>query len=292
LSALAAALNIATPVATGCAILGIILATGLTFLRDDVNEFSKTTTWINLRYIAEAMRTELYLYRMRAGRYRDKPDEEADDILGDMIEKIQDDVTKNDSGLIGVTDTTSVEGQRKLLVDKGEIKPGEIVQKTLDFATYKSIRMDGQKEWYDRKIVDDYALHRRNSRFARAVLGIGAVVAAIGLAGSPQFSVVIAITTALSAAITSDSNVNMFGKTYGLFQTATQSLGNLNRVWLAKQNNPDMTVPAKRVEVERNFVELVEKIATEEREAWYQLVVNIQTISDGTIVTDKKNVPK
>ena len=97
----------------------------------------------------------------------------------------------------------------------------------------------------------------------------------------------IAITTALAAAITSDSNVNMFGKTYSIFQTATRELGNLNRVWLAKQNNPDMTNPDKRLEVERDFVELVEQIANTERESWYQLVVNIQTISDGTIVADK-----
>ena len=127
----------------------------------------------------------------------------------------------------------------------------------------------------------------RTARASRAVLGIGAVVAALGLAGSPEFSVVIAITTALAAAITSDSNVNMFGKTYSIFQTATRELGNLNRVWLAKQNNPDMMNPDKRLEVERDFVELVEQIANTERESWYQLVVNIQTISDGTIVADK-----
>ena len=189
--------------------------------------------------------------------------------------------------MVAVSDATSIDSQRQLLIDRGELKPNEVLHKALDFATYKSIRMDGQKDWYDRKIVDDYGLHRRTARASRAVLGIGAVVAALGLAGSPEFSVVIAITTALAAAITSDSNVNMFGKTYSIFQTATRELGNLNRVWLAKQNNPDMTNPDKRLEVERDFVELVEQIANTERESWYQLVVNIQTISDGTIVADK-----
>ena len=284
LSALAAALSIGSPLTTPFAILGVILATALIFLRDDVNEFSKTTTWINLRYISELMRTELYLYRMRAGQYRNQPDDVADDLLGAAIEKIQDDSTRGDSGLIGVSDTTSVEGQRQLLIAAGEIQPKQPVLKDLDFDIYKKTRMDGQKEWYDHKIINDYALHRRSSRASRVAIGVGAVAAAVGLASNPQFAVLITITTALSVAITSDSNVNMFGKTYGLFQKASQDLGNLNRRWLAKQNNPNMDTPEKWIEVERDFVEQVEKIAATEREAWHDLVINIQTISDGTIV--------
>ena len=195
-----------------------------------------------------------------------------------------DDSTRGDSGLIGVSDTTSVEGQRQLLIAAGEIQPKQPVLKDLDFDIYKKTRMDGQKEWYDHKIINDYALHRRSSRASRVAIGVGAVAAAVGLASNPQFAVLITITTALSVAITSDSNVNMFGKTYGLFQKASQDLGNLNRRWLAKQNNPNMDTPEKWIEVERDFVEQVEKIAATEREAWHDLVINIQTISDGTIV--------
>jgi hypothetical protein len=100
----------------------------------------------------------------------------------------------------------------------------------------------------------------------------------------PEFSALVAITTALSVAITSYSNVNMYGKTYGLFQIATQKLGNYNREWQAQQDDPGSASKAENEAAQRKFVVKVEEILKEERDAWYELAINIQTISDGTII--------
>jgi ABC-type multidrug transport system fused ATPase/permease subunit len=284
LSGLFVALKVEPLIAVVCALASAVTAGITGFLKEDVNEFFKTTTWINLRYIAECIRPELYLYRMEAGIYRGKTAEEADNLLIEKIGEIQTTVTKKEPGLMSVEDYTDAAKQRAALIQAKQITSQARVVRKLTLDDYQKIRVDYQKTWYDGKINRDYQSFKRSSRFSRGLLAIGVILGLIGVATRPEFSTLIAMTTAVSVAITSYSNVNMYGKTYGLFQIASRELTLLSQKWLAKQNDPDLRDPAKRVEAERDFVEANEKILAEERESWYALTVNIQTISDGTII--------
>jgi hypothetical protein len=284
LSGFVAALGGPPAAVAACAIGSIVLAGITSFLKDDVNEFSKTTTWINLRVIAERIRSQLYLYRMEAGSYRGLVADAADNALTKEIAAIEEEVARNTPDLMRLEDYTDPKKQHEMLVKAGQIKPDEVVVRKLTFADYVKIRVDDQKEWYDRKINRDYDNFKMSSRLSRGLLTSGAILGAIGAAARPEYSTLIALTTAVSVAITSYSNVNMYGKTYGLFQTATRKLAALNRDWLARQNDPDMHEPAKRTEAEHDLVESNENILAEERESWYALTINIQTISDGTII--------
>jgi hypothetical protein len=293
----------------GLSIFSVVLAGIVGFLREDVIEFSKTTTWINLRYITEELRAEIFLYWMRAGhyeRYQTAKANDADNELARRLTEIQEKTIQNERGLTSVFDATGQEAQLKFITaqdkekvyitekeptialqtaqDKEKTEKEPTIALQMVFDRYKKIRLDGQKAWYDGKITKDYADYRRSSRLSRGVLLAGAIVSGLGLAMRPEFSALVAITTALSVAITSYSNVNMYGKTYGLFQIATQKLGNYNREWQAQQDDPGSASKAENEAAQRKFVVKVEEILKEERDAWYELAINIQTISDGTII--------
>ena len=123
-------------------------------------------------------------------------------------------------------------------------------------------------------------------RLAQFALLLGAVASTLGGTLDYQFVAVVAITNAISVALTSWSNVGMFGKTYSLFQIAEQQLADQKLRWLALEDNTAMKGPAHRQTQIRHLAKQVEAVLLWERQEWYEMALQAQTVTDKMILGD------
>jgi len=267
------------------------------FLMEDTIKFTGTSSWIKYRFIAEMMRMHIYLYRMGAGVYFDVPPQDANNVLGQKISEMKTIIDMNNVIPKKVSRPKTVEETKQAIVRANYYTGDQLAWEKIDDADeYLNVRLRSSRDWYDAKIEKDFTSLKRNTRWSQVVLLIGALGTALaGILGSAiagfdelniQIVSLVAITNALSAYFITRSNIAMTGKTYSLFQIASEKLGDLNIRWNGMADDEYMQTPETAKEPIANFVLEVENILLWEREEWYEMALQSQQAVDQIIIGD------
>lgn len=250
-------------------IMLIIMPIASVFLMRYATLFASSTSWIEYRVGAETLRSHIYLYRMRAGEYKNADPITAKSKLLDAIDAAN---TRIDEQTATVPYMQNYDDIINLVKNKTETPDKDNGLSPLTVQQYIDWRVQPQLRWYIQKIQRDYSILQREQALVLAVGGLGAVLSGI------NFEALVALTAAMSIALTSRSETRMYGATYGIFHWTAGKLQHHLHKW---EILPD---EAKQdVERQLEFVEAVENVFTQERELWRAQAIQSQSNSDNTI---------
>lgn len=261
-----------------------------TYLMNDIIKFTGTTDWIKYRYTAEMMRMHIYLYRMKAERYAKGPIHKMDTVLSEALREVRESVKWD--GVLPPTVGEAVKDDeiKAFIADANSYTPRDDGLSEINIDDYMEWRVDDQKEWYDRKVGEDFERMKLFFRLAQVFLLVGSLAG--GLAGYLSFDLVtmIAITNAIAAALTSWSNTSLYGTTYSIFRLTSQQLSDIKMLWTARLDDEEMQDEAHRKQETARFAQEVENILLWEREEWYELMLQTQAANDKVILEDLKHL--
>ncbi|NWG16083.1 MAG: DUF4231 domain-containing protein [Chloroflexi bacterium] len=259
-------------------VLLIILPIASVGLMNYAAQFSTSTGWIEYRVSAELIRSQIYLYRLNSGGYKDKdPHVKQAQLLTEInnIDRwmIQHNLSMPQIKPISDTDliqqaTSKTEGK-----DDDGFRP-------IDAGDYIDWRAQGQFGWYINKIAEDHSAMRRNRILALVIAGAGSVLAGVGFG----LEGLVAVTTALGTALTLISEVRMYGRTYHIYYEAAFELQTALNEW--KVLPPEQRTPEKKAE----FVTRFEAIFDKERTQWREQTIKIQMSNEQAIYTHVQQV--
>ncbi len=248
--------------------------------------YSKPTTWIEHRYAAEKVRSEIYLYRANVGKYHLPPNQK-DDILQDEVSKVLEDAPH------GMSDEGFID---KETFDKN---PMEEIQKALEWSKddngftdlsddagmkqYIKTRVQGQMEWYQTTVKKDYKEGKRMTQVAIVITTIGSILGLLLGANEPHWVGLFAIVNSISVALVAFSNVNMSGRTYRLYYETLVKLKRRLGKWNAILNNDDMKDSTFKEQARSKFVTDIETILMDELDRWYEIATEIQISNDTSL---------
>ena len=275
------------PLAIGLGLISVVLPVGASYLMNDIVRFTGTTSWIKYRYIAEMMRMHIYLYRMRADVYAEgRPMEEMDDLLVENLSNLRESVKWDEVIPPSISEPNDANTIMDYIKSANSSTPEDDGLESLEIDNYIAWRLENQRRWYEKNIQGDFKRMKEFVRWAQTALLFGAVASTLGGFLNYQLVVVVAVTNAVSVALTSLSNVSMFGKTYSLFQIAEQKLADQKLKWLALEDNAAMKDAAYHETQVRNLAKQVEAILLWERQEWYEMALQAQTVTDKMILGD------
>lgn len=272
--------------AVASAITSIVLPIIASYMMNDIVKFTGTTAWIKYRYIAEMMRMHIYLYRMQADIYAAGPHHKMDNLLVQKLSAVRDAVKWDDvippSATEPQTETQTLEAIREANPDKNDDGLSKI---SID--NYMKWRVDQQKSWYDGRIQDDFKRLKMFFRAGQVTLLVGSLVSAL-LGGYLDVRIValVAITNAISVTLNSLSNVSMVGKTYNIFQIASEQLKDKKTEWKSLEDDPENKDPDVLAKSISDFATRVENVLLWERQEWYEMALQAQAAGDKLILGD------
>lgn len=279
-----------TILAYASAILAIALPIVASYLMNDTIRFTGTSDWIKYRYIAETMRMHIYLYRMMAGDYFKGPINKMDDLLSENLSKVHGLVSWD--RILPPTIKAPVEHDAIVQTIKEATKytPDDNGLNEISIDAYIKWRVDEQRKWYDNKVSVDFRQMQIFFRLSQITLLTGAVIGALAGVFDIRVVVLIAVTNAIAASLTSWSDTSMYGTTYSIFMITSQQLGNLKMEYNAMSDNEDFKDKEKRPALIAGFVHKVERVLEWERTEWFEMALQAQSASDNVIMEDLKRL--
>jgi hypothetical protein len=261
-------------------------------LMDYSRRISTDTDWLKYRFTTEYIRSKTYLFRMAAREYSGKNEEEMSTELLRMIRRV--DEIANLLTPVDISKTTKVRRWVQWSMDAVGfiIKSPSKVQELFDwvlkestprtdavsgefgFDKYIEERLQGQMDWYTRRITADYIKERRANKAIIALAILGSILAGMG----GELVVFVAVTTAAATALTMFSDTLMFGATYKLFQQAKRNLENSKATWdsLSSKNQTE--------DKQKELVIEIEWILSDERVKWQDRIIELQEKSERAIL--------
>lgn len=268
--------------------------------------YAAPTTWIQYRYAAEKIRSNIYLYRTRTGIYNTDPTKR-DNLLQKAV---------REAGKI-ITNSVPLDTQaqaRKLAVPQAEkldattpadktsyekavdeIRPAlrysggdDGFMLPLDIVHYIKTRVHHQRDWYRDRVQKDYIGAKRMSMVSLGITALGSIA---GLAlGSQQVQWVglVAVANALSASVNAWGNARMFGKTYGIYDRTARLLEEAEGDWYAYQNDSEFV--SNYSQYLNDFVQQVEAILMGELDSWYSIATETQLTNDQVLVSNIRDL--
>lgn len=266
--------------------------------------YAAPTTWIQYRYAAEKIRSNIYQYRTRSGMYNTEH-HMRDDILHQTVlasEKI-------------ITNTVPLEQRRdrRKLAEEQAQKLSSPVDKTpyeqalaeigpalrysggddgfmlpLDIDQYMKTRVYQQRDWYRDRVQKDYVGAKRFTVASLIITATGSILGVILGSRQVQWVGLVAVANALSVSVNAWGNARMFGKTYGIYDRTARQLENVEGMWNAHRNNPDFIKDYTRYQ--NDFVQQVEAILMGELDSWYSIATETQLSNDEMLVTSIRNL--
>ncbi|MFQ3566263.1 MAG: DUF4231 domain-containing protein [Aggregatilineales bacterium] len=234
-------------------------------------QFMPSMAWIAYRIGAEMIRRQIYLYRMNAGEYIDKPSFDQQELL---IQRIGEADTRVDE--IGspepyiMPNFEDLEAEVRKKVDRPEIDDGF---SAMSVEQYIEGRVIPQREWYINKLHHDYRSLRRWRAMVLFFAGLGSFLVVIGL------EPLVAITTAFGVAIGLYIDLQLYGRTYGIYHLTARRLEQEMARWSvlpAEQKDENAEQAA--------FVQRIEDIFQEERDVWMQQALQAQSATEQGIM--------
>lgn len=263
--------------------------------------FAAPTTWIQYRYAAEKIRSNIYQYRTGSGVYNTEP-HQRDDLLYEAIaaseriitnavplteQRKRSNLAKEQSEKLNQPlDKTKLEDAKKeieaTLRSSGEGDDG--FSTPLPIEQYIQTRIYGQHKWYRGRVDNDYRLAKRFTAYALAVTACGSILGLILGSQQVQFVGLVALANAASVAINGWGNVLMFGRTYGIYDRAARQLLDAEALWHARKNNPDFAQNERHYQ--NDFVQQVEAILMNELDTWYSIATETQLNNDEMLIAN------
>jgi len=265
--------------------VSLVLPIVATLYMQDVIQYTGATSWIRYRYVAELIRMQIYLYRMKAGDYATKSLRDTDDLLNKKVTEILQSTNVDVPRTVKEPRTTEE-------IDAAIAKANSYVPKDkglteIPVDDYVEWRIDKQREWYDDQVLKDFNLMKNYGRASQVFLAAGAVLTLVAAFTSRiEIVTLVAVTNSVSAALIGWSNVRMAGKTYGLFQIASQQLNDQKGIWLSFENNLAYSDETKRATEISSLAFRVENVLAWERKEWYEMALQAQATSDKAILGD------
>ncbi len=218
------------------------------------NRFKSGHTWINLRSSAEAIKREIYTYRIRASRYwRQNPEQStADTKLARHIEAVNQQLIQTDIGLMAFQPYT------------GPIPPVMYVEgddgiKFLSPHQYMTFRLEDQLAYYRCRATRAAKRVRRLQWLIYILGGVGSILAVM------EYEVWIALTTALAAAFVTFLEYRQEETTLLRYNQAAMGLENVRAWWRALSSSDQ----AQSDNIDK-LVERTEKILHSEHAGWVE----------------------
>lgn len=235
------------------------------------SQFASSTAWVEYRVSAEAIRSEIYLYRAQVGDYAGKSLYERQQLLLKRIDEADNRMSQQNAALpyMQPVDDAKIGAE---IQSKTQVKEDDGLS-PITPDRYIAWRAEPQMNWYIDKIRDDYRNMRRSSLMALVVGGTGSAIAAL----VPEHTGLVAITTAMGVALAQYSGVRMYGATYGVFHNSASKIQNNLNLWEIRPNELRTTQAAA------DIVSQIEGVLGEEREAWGAQALETQTTSEQTI---------
>ncbi|MBL8130248.1 MAG: DUF4231 domain-containing protein [Anaerolineae bacterium] len=274
------------------AVLSITLPIVGSYLMNDIIKFTGGTTWIKYRYIAETMRMHIYLYRMKAPPYDAEPVRKRDDLLGNNLRKVREEIDLNEVIPFDIRQPKDEAEIKAVIAAANRYTRDDNGLDEIALGQYLKWRVLDQREWYEGRVQDDFKRLKNSYRLAQGALLGGALISALAGLIDVQVLWLVAITNAVSVALTTSANVSMFGATYSLFQAAALRLSDELVAWLALADNPELDEPMARAAAEAAFAARIEDVLLWERKSWYELAIQVQTTSDQTILSSLARITK
>ncbi len=254
-------------------------------------KFERISAWLKHRLVAERIRSEIYLYRMEAGAYATVEKEERDNLLNTRINEAGEFIRTDDFHAASENGKIS----REERIDKMYETLGEDDgHKKLNIENYISIRVRGQKEWYDKRVSKNYQSMRRRTTIAIYVQALGAILGALVLFLNldGRFMTITTITNALSFAITSWTNVELIGQIYGIFSYASRQLSPYLLEWDISKGDSKLKAAETKKQKALEIVDKVEGILTFEREEWYSIALQTLSSNDDSLFQEVERLQK
>jgi hypothetical protein len=266
-------------------VLSVALPVIASYLMNDITRFTGTTSWIKYRYIAEMMRMHIYLYRMQAGDYSVGPASKMDNLLAQKLPLIRDEIKWDE---IIPPSVREPEGEEAIIKAIGSANSGtgDDGLSEISIENYIKWRVEQPRAWYTKKINDDFNGLKSSVRWAQGFLLIGALISALVGVINIEFVALVAVTNAISAALTAWSSVSMVGKTYSIFQIASNQLGDELNKWNAIQDDLENQVAEALTAEQANFALRIENIHLWERQEWYEMALQAQSSGDRMMLGD------
>lgn len=216
------------------------------------SDFVPSNLWFDYRVLAERLRREIFLYRTNGAGYNDKSPHDQQVALLEMVRQVD------------AESSSPVSVHQQIVQDapdfEARVKAAMYEENPFSALTveqYIKQRLIPQRKWYLNKCYDDHNGLRRTRITALVVAGTGSAFAFINR--EPW----VAVTTALSLAISMSMDLRMYGRTYNIYHLAAQQLRSEYDLWFI-QNEDLRKDPAQRAE----FIGRVEKIFADEIENW------------------------
>jgi hypothetical protein len=156
----------------------------------------------------------------------------------------------------------------------------------ISIENYIKWRVEQPRAWYTKKINDDFTALKSSVRWAQSFLLMGALISALVGVINIQFVALVAVTNAISAALTSWSTVSMVGRTYSIFQIASNQLGDELNQWNAIQDDAENQVGDVLTAEQAKFALRIENIHLWERQEWYEMALQAQSTGDRMMLGD------
>ncbi len=254
-------------------------------------QFSPSMAWVVHRVGAEKIRREIYLYRMDADGYSDTKLTEfkKQQMLREVVNVTREEIEKIDVPIPAhrVTKTLTEADVAAKTDDKAD--QGFLPLSATEYMDYRVIP---QRTWYVNKINEDYQNLRRIRTRILLVGGLGTLVAAFGN-GWEQY---VAITTAGVAALTTYTQLKLYGQVYPMYHSTVGKLDAVVAEWMGLSHSL-RDEPEHRA----SFVKQIENIFNDERLKWMdqatQAMVNgdqslMRNVSDWTRGFGNQPVPE
>lgn len=269
------------------------------------SRYAAPTTWIQYRYAAERIRSNIYLYRTKAGIYN-TDDYKRDNLLQKAVKDVARIITntvppekqKQDRRLAKVqaANLEKPMGEKPLYEQAmSEIAPalkysggddGFLLPLSLD--QYTKTRVHQQRNWYRERVQHDYASAKIFSQWALGITAIGSILGLVLGSQNVQWVGLVAVANALSVSVNAWGNARMFGKTYGIYDKTARQLEDTETDWHTHKNDPDFS--ANYDKFERDFIQQVEAILMNELDSWYSIATETQLTNDQMLVSNIRDI--
>ncbi|GAB1421376.1 hypothetical protein MASR2M15_15360 [Anaerolineales bacterium] len=258
----------------------IIMPIASVALLNFASQYATSSAWIEYRYNAELIRTQIYLYRTRSGPYFGKEGEARQEELLYAVAQIDGRLNdlKNFQALPFVQ--TQTEELDKAIEEhaKRSSNGEDLGMHVLDPRKYLEWRLRDQLSWYINKVKNDYKFARRERIASLAVAGLGSLLVAL----DADFAGLVAITTAAGIALSQWSEIRMHGATYANFHRTALQLQNKQAEYSVRYaDNPSP-------EMVSNFIQEIEAIFANEQVEWRKQAMERLMNTDQSIMSTLK----
>lgn len=268
-----------SPISVALRVLLIALPIISVSVMDYASRFAQSTIWVELRYRAEIIRSQIFLYRTEAGDYYNKNAQQKQQILLRHLQRIAErerETAVSTPPYIQTHEKTLINEIKKRKSSAGGDADNGLSQMTVQ--QYVDWRLYHQLSWYIRKVQDHYRLTKRYRILILAVAALGSVLVAFNV----TLGVWVAATTAAALALQRWSEIRMYGSTYSIYHGAAVNVQDELAQWQISPSNQSEAQIA-------GFINRIEGIFQAEQQSWRDQAIQMLEANDESIMSNLQN---